>query len=110
MGSMPAPVHPDIRELSHIPPLSLPLAAELRHTRKALGHSQYTLADVLGVDRTTLHRWEHGQTRAPSFLIYALQQLRFRAIQRKSVQKRRKREKLLKQSLELSPPVKQKFY
>lgn len=48
---------------------------ELRSWRKEHGYSQQRLSDVLGVNRTTLARWEIGYREIPSFLHLALAKL-----------------------------------
>lgn len=44
-------------------PSPISLAEQLRHTRKRLGSSQGAMARQLGVDPTTLRRWEQGRAR-----------------------------------------------
>ena len=75
-----------------------------------LGLTQVALASELGVSELSVWKWEHGRCGAPSLLTLALAYLQRRRVQRKSVAKRRKREKLLAESLRLRPPVKHKFY
>ena len=49
--------------------------AELKTKRNAMGLSQQSLADWLGVNRVTIARWEIGTRDIPPFLHLALQAL-----------------------------------
>lgn len=40
----------------------------LARRRKAVGHTQESLAALLGVDRSTTARWEHGSTEPMAWL------------------------------------------
>lgn len=51
--------------------------AELRSTRLALGLSQGSLAELLGVAQSTVHRWERGQRATPADLRPRLTRLCF---------------------------------
>lgn len=84
--------------------------SNLRRVGRELDCTHRQLATLLGVSLATLEHWLSGRTQVPRPMTLALAYLQRRRVQRKSVQKRRKREKLLKQSLELRPPVKHKFY
>lgn len=68
-------------------------AAELRAWRAAYMLSRIQLADLLGVDRKTVLRWENGESRVPLWLPLALETL---AGQRKQLvaQLRKRRERL----------------
>lgn len=48
---------------------------ELRETRAGLGLSQAALAAKLGVQVTTVSRWERGGIRIPPYLHLALREL-----------------------------------
>lgn len=54
-------------------------AAELRAHRRALGLSQLQLARALGVDHSTVFRWEQGTRAVPPLLALALEALARRA-------------------------------
>lgn len=47
----------------------------LRDSRRALGWSMAKLADYIGVDRSTLWRWENGQTTMPYSAYRLIKQL-----------------------------------
>lgn len=105
-----ASVHPDIRELSHrYTPCTLS-PSDVKAQRTALGLTQVALAAELGVSELSVWKWEHGRCSAPSLLTLALAYLNRRRVQRRSIQKRRKRDRLLAESLRLRPPVKHLFY
>lgn len=45
---------------------------ELKDWRTCAGLSQAGLAAILGVDRQTVYRWEHGERSIPPYLAWAL--------------------------------------
>ena len=47
-------------------------ATELAERRRALGLTQAQLAARLGVDHSTIHRWEHAKQTVPAWLDAAL--------------------------------------
>lgn len=105
-----ASVHPDIRELSHrYTPCTLS-PSDVKAQRTALGLTQVALAAELGVSELSVWKWEHGRCSAPSLLTLALAYLNRRRVQRRSIARKRKRERLLAESLRLRPPVKHLFY
>ena len=107
---MAAPVHPDIRELSHRYTLSPLSANEVRRIRLSLGFTQGGFARVVGVTKRSLQHWEYGTRPVPAMLTLAVRALSFRAVQRRSIARKRKLKRQLAESLRLSPPVKEKFY
>jgi len=48
---------------------------ELKEIRKDLGHTQDSLAGVLGTTSTTVARWERGEVTIPNYLGLALKQI-----------------------------------
>jgi DNA-binding transcriptional regulator YiaG len=53
-----------IRFLGYYPfPMAKSLSEELRDSRRRLGLSQTAMARGMGVDPTTLHKWEQGRAR-----------------------------------------------
>lgn len=52
-----------------------PTPDELRHFRKDHGHSQVSLAVVLGISRRTVEDWERGRNPPPAYLTLALEAL-----------------------------------
>ncbi len=100
----------DIGELS---PLSAPPridSRDLQRIRRELGFTIRELAHCLGVCTSTVDHWSYDHADIPRPVTLALAYLQRRRVQRKSVNKRRKKARLLKQSLELRPPVKHLFY
>src|SRR5262245_23116265 len=56
-------------------PAVTPLGERIRRARKRLGLSQQDLADLIGVDRKTVHNWEQGHTtRLSRVHLHALEQ------------------------------------
>lgn len=98
------------RELPPIYPPAQLTPDDVVRFRAELGYSQSQLARSLGLSIDACQSWEQRLRSVPKWLPLAFQTLRFRAIQRKSVAKRRKRERLLAESLIISPPVKHLFY
>ncbi|KKN03402.1 hypothetical protein LCGC14_1108090 [marine sediment metagenome] len=50
-------------------------AAQIRQLRQDKGWSQQALADKLGVNRTTVVRWEAGEVKAISALMVLLEEV-----------------------------------
>ncbi len=50
-------------------------AAQIRQLRQERGWSQQALADRLGVNRTTVVRWEAGEVKAISALMALLEEV-----------------------------------
>lgn len=101
---------PHRRELSHCYTLSPLTAHELRRVRLSLGYSQPAFAAAVGACRRSLQYWEQGVNPVPAMLTLAVRALSFRAVQRRSIARKRKLQRLLAESLRLRPPVKHLFY
>ncbi len=92
----------------HPPKRTTPQA--LREFRADLGCTQEQLALALGVSHRGYQNWEEGQFQAPGLLTLALRQLSFKRVQQRSVARKRKRDRLLAESLQHAPPVDEKYF
>ena len=86
------------------------ISTDLRAWRKAHGLRVKQLAAKLGISWHTLSEWEQGRHRIPGPVRLALERLE--ALDKDAAKKRKRRalERSRRQSLEVSPEVREKFY
>ncbi len=98
------------REVPLLHPPERTTVEDLRRAGRELDLNHPQLATLLGVSLATVDHWLSGRTVVPLPITLAIQTLSHRDRNRRLMARVRKRARLLAQSLELRPPVKQKFF
>jgi predicted transcriptional regulator len=66
---------------------------ELKQWKLKFNFNQVQLAEMLGVSKMCVSRWERGERKIPPFLIYALQWLELKGGESKIKGKKKRKEK-----------------